>query len=176
MAPLRPAPLDHLLAVCRAHALQEPVAGFSLALVWLICSLHSARSLWFGEAGILCLMRLVVKYLIVLRVFCLAGVLGWNFAGVFLGLSVVGDCLETSLSLFVGPHRCPVCGCRPGGQAGMVPPCRAEVAELGLFLVWMSILSSPPSFLLWLIGVYFSHTNLFLYSYEVIHRCGKSCV
>jgi hypothetical protein len=129
MPAFRPAPLDHLLAVCRAHTLQEPVAGFSLALVWLVCSLHSARSLWFGEAGILCLMRLVVKYLIVLHVFCLAGVLGWNIAGVFLGLWVVGDCLKTRLSLPIGPHHCPVCGCRPGGQAGMVPPCRAEVAK-----------------------------------------------
>jgi len=86
MATLRPAPLDHLLAVCRAHALQEPVAGFSLALVWLVCSLHGARSLWFGEAGILCLMRLIVKYLIALHVFCLAGVLSWGLTGVFLGL------------------------------------------------------------------------------------------
>lgn len=99
MAALRSAPLDHLLAVCRAHALQEAVAGFSLALVWLVCSLHGARSLWFGEAGILCLMRLVVKHPIVLHVFCLAGVLGRNSSSVLLGLSVVGYCLETSFCL-----------------------------------------------------------------------------
>jgi hypothetical protein len=100
MAALRSAPLDHLLAVCRAHALQEAVAGFSLALVWLVCSLHSARSLWFGEAGILCLMRLVVKYPIVLHVFCLAGVLVRNSSSALLGLSVVGYCLETSFCIF----------------------------------------------------------------------------
>jgi hypothetical protein len=85
MATLSPTPLDDLLTICRAHALQEPVAVFSLALVWLVGSLHGARSLWFGEAGILCLMWPIVKYLLVFDVFCLAGVLGLGFAGVLFG-------------------------------------------------------------------------------------------
>jgi hypothetical protein len=165
MATFCPAPLDHLLAVGGAHALQEPVGSLSLALVWLVRSLHGARSLWIGEAGILCLMRLVVKYLIVLHVFCLAGVLGWYFAGVLLGLSVVGDYLETNLSGFIGPHCESACGRRLGGRPGMPRQCRER--RFGAVF--------RPLFL-WLIAVYIRHILLFLYSYGVIHRCGKSCV
>jgi len=66
MATLSPTPLDHFLAVRRAHALQKAVARLSLASVWLVCSFHGGRSSWFGEAGILCPLRSIVKPLICL--------------------------------------------------------------------------------------------------------------
>ena len=49
---------------------RNPWQVFRLLLVWLVCSFHGAGSLWFGEAGILCLIRPIVKTLIVGDVFC----------------------------------------------------------------------------------------------------------
>ena len=73
MATLSSTPLDHFLAVRRAHPLQETMARLSFASVWLVCSFHGCGSLWFGEAGILCPIRPIVKTLIVGCAFCLIG-------------------------------------------------------------------------------------------------------
>jgi hypothetical protein len=107
MAALGPTPFNNLLAVCCAHALQEPVAGFSLALVWLVCSLHGARSLWFGEAGILCLMEFIVKHLIVGVVSSSVHVLGWDVARVVLGLAFARHWVENGWCASLTPHRFP---------------------------------------------------------------------
>ena len=86
MPALRSTPLDHLLAVRRAHALQETMAGLSLASVWLVGSFHGDDSLWFGEAGILCPIRSVVKPLIAGCACCLIGLAGRHSARLFQGL------------------------------------------------------------------------------------------
>jgi hypothetical protein len=95
MATFSPTPLDHFLAVRRAHALQETMARLSLASVWLVCSFHGSGSLWFSEAGILCPIRSNVKPLIACAccAFCLIG---------------LADRISNPLSLWF-------LGCRPTG-------------------------------------------------------------